>query len=420
MRKLNFIIPLTLLGINATAQEAAKPAEPEKPSVKLSGYVRAESFFDTYRSNDNRDGETYMYPLRENLDSSGNDINKLNQLQLLGLQSRVRVNVTGGTAFGAKTSGLIEADFMGNTDANKYVLRLRNAMVKLDWENSQLLVGQWWHLVCMSEFSPSTVAFGSGVPFNSLNRSPQIRYTYKALDQLKLIGAVHSYALQRPKEPSGINSQRVSGLPDAQFQIQYGNPKEALFASVTAGYKWVKPYLSYKDTVGSPDKVIKSTKNVGSYNFQASLGYQLPFLSIKTQCNYGENLTFLSMIGGYSPVRNTLDIGEPDYDNMKTIAVWADIETKGESVRAGLFAGYSENLGTSKDVVQSSDLVTGTDLRKIMRIAPRVYIINGPVDLGIEYTLTTATYGTFNGKKVDNLLDPTINNRIQVSLRYTY
>ena len=45
----------------------------QKVSVTLSGYVRYEMFFDTYESADTRDGEVYLYPLRESLDINNND-----------------------------------------------------------------------------------------------------------------------------------------------------------------------------------------------------------------------------------------------------------------------------------------------------------------------------------------------------------
>jgi len=53
------------------AQETEKSFNPT-----ISGYVGYEAFFDTYKSADTRDGEVYLYPLRQDLDVNGDDINK--------------------------------------------------------------------------------------------------------------------------------------------------------------------------------------------------------------------------------------------------------------------------------------------------------------------------------------------------------
>lgn len=413
--KLLLVVLLCFVSFGAFAQENT-----EKLTIKLGGYLRTETFFDTYRSTESRDGESYSYPLKKGLDAAGNDTNRISQFTMLGVQSRFKIGASGVTAFGAKVSSLIEADFLGMGDDSKYMIGLRHAYFKLDWDKTQLLMGQYWSPMSIAEFAANTVLFASGTTFQPLNRSIQARLTYQLTSKLKMTGAIMSYTTHRPIETKYNNSQRNSGLPDFQAQVQYGSVNEFFFA-FTGGYKFLKPYL---ETIKAGSKY-NATKIVGSYNFQACVGYQFTNLSVKWQGNLGENMTNYGMIGGYLPVAGSDNAqGEYDYANIKTVSTWVDIETKGTKFKPGIFFGYSENLGTSKDVIATkpytTDLCRGCDIRKLYRISPRFYYISGPVDVGVEYIVMGAAYGTFRKQSVKDTQDPSVNNRFLVSVRYTF
>jgi hypothetical protein len=425
-------------GLNIYSQTTEeKPVE--KPTVKLGGFIRSETFYDSYISTDTRDGELYYYPKRKSLDGNGIDKNDIGQFTMLGLQSRLKVTVTGGNAFGAKVSGTIESDFNGSADAYKFNLRLRHAFLKMDWDKTSLLFGQFWHPTVVAELAPNTVLFGSGVVFHPLNRPAQVRLTRTISDKFKVMGALVSYAAHRPTEPAGTNTQRNSGLPEVDLQAQLGDVKSFIFF-FTGGYKFLRPYVnSYIKKVKVPvavyeDSAFASTQIVGSYHLAASLGYSNSIISAKAQCIYGENLTFLNMIGGYAPVKGSMnDKGEYDYTNLKTLSTWLDLESKGSKVKFGLFAGFSKNMGASDSIDfvikkiddkttfnSKTDLCKDPDLSVVYRIAPRIYFINGPVDIGVEYSLTGANYGTFSGKKIVDVKDKSVNHRILVSVRYNF
>ena len=106
-------ILLTILTLCFISSRAVAQENVEKLTIKVGGYIRTETFFDTYRSTESRDGESYSYPLKKSLDAAGNDLNKINQFTMLGVQSRFKINASGVSAFGAKVSSLIEADFLG-------------------------------------------------------------------------------------------------------------------------------------------------------------------------------------------------------------------------------------------------------------------------------------------------------------------
>jgi hypothetical protein len=171
-----------LWSLSARAQEAEKP----KIEVKPYGYVAYEFLFDTYKSLDARDGELYFYPLKEQLDKNGKNINEKSQLQMLSISTRLGGKISGPDVLGAKMSGMVEADFYATSNDYIYLLRIRHAMMNLKWQSSELMMGHYWHPVIVNEVIPSCVSFGGGAPFHSLNRSPQIRYTYYPSEIIRL------------------------------------------------------------------------------------------------------------------------------------------------------------------------------------------------------------------------------------------
>ena len=423
MRNVLLVLSLLFVFSAAFSQE-----NPEKPSVKLSGYVRGEIFYDTYKSLDTRDGEMYSYPLRASYDSTGKDINKFGQLEMLGLQSRLRVSGSGASAFGAKASAALEAEFLGNSQDNRYLFVLRHAYVKLDWSKTNLIIGQYWHPNCISEFIPTTVLCGAGFTISPFARAFQVRVTHELTPGVKIIGALVTQATHRVVEPTIYNTQRNSGLPEIHGQIQIGNINKYFFA-ISGGTKYLKPYL----TNVYNGKIYQATRIVSSSSIQISAGAQTKALSIKLQGNLGGNMTNFNMMGGYARVAGSQnDKGQYDYVNFKICSIWTDFETKGTSLKYGIFAGAAQNIGTSKDVIldgattlggtstYTKDLTRDANLKTIYRVSPRVTFISGPVDIGIEYILDGSVYGTFSGKKIINTDKVTINNRMMVAIRYTF
>ncbi|HEY4786800.1 MAG TPA: hypothetical protein VIH57_12160 [Bacteroidales bacterium] len=417
MRKL---LLLTLLIIPLHVYKSVAQDNTEKPVIKVGGYIRTETFYDTYRSVESRDGESYNYPVKRGLDAAGNDTNRINQFTMLSLQSRFKISASGVSAFGAKVSSLIEADFLGMGDDSKFMVGLRHAYARLDWNKTQLLLGQTWTLMSISEFAANTVLFASGTTFQPQIRAAQARLTYQLADKLKLSGAIMGYTTHHPIEPKGNNSQRNSGLPAIDAQFQYGSINNLFFA-LTYGYQFLKPYL----TTSAGTARYEATKIVSSYHLQACLGYKLPIMTLKVQGNLTQNFTNAGLIGGYLPVEGSVNAkGEYDYANITVVTTWFDVESTGNKFKPGLFIGYAENLGTNKNVIASkpytSDLCRNSDIRSLLRIAPRFYYISGPVDIGVEYIRNSAVYGTFRKQSVKDAQDPTVNNRFLVSVRYTF
>jgi hypothetical protein len=417
MRKLLFLalLSFTLQTFKTIAQDIS-----EKPTLKVGGYIRTETIYDTYKSVESRDGETNSYPMKRGLDAAGNDTNRISQFTMLALQSRFRLAASGVSALGAKVSSLLEMDFLGMGDDTKFMVGLRHAYIKLDWGKNQLLLGQTWTPMTINEFTPNTVQFSSGNTFQPQIRAVQARFMYQASSKFNLTGTLMGYSTHHPVEPKGNNSQRDSGLPAIDLQLQYGSIDNFFFA-LTGGYQFLKPYLT--TSVGSVK--YKAAKIVPSYHLQACFGYQLPKVSVKVQGNLTQNLTASGLIGGYLPVEGSANAyGEYDYTNITVVTTWFDIESRLTKFKPGLFIGYAENLGTNRNVIATTpymtDLCRGADIRSLLRIAPRFYYISGPIDIGVEYIRNSAIYGTFRKQSVKDAQAPTVNNRVLVSVRYAF
>jgi len=146
--------------------------------IKLKGYVKTDIIYDSRQTVAVREGHLLLYPAGENLDQNGKDINDVANFNMLAVQTRLMGVISAPDIFGAKTTGIIEAAFFGHSDADVNGFRLRHAFLKLAWENSSLLVGQYWHPMFVTEVFPGTISFNTGMPFQPFSRNPQIKYTY--------------------------------------------------------------------------------------------------------------------------------------------------------------------------------------------------------------------------------------------------
>jgi hypothetical protein len=155
-----------------------KAQEEEKSyGIKFSGFVKTDVFYDTRQTVSIREGHFLLFPAAKDLDADNNDINGKSGFNILSIQTRLLGKITGPDAFGAKTSGLIEADFFGNenssfSDVNGF--RLRHAFVKLNWQKTELLIGQFWHPMFVTDCYPGVISFNTGAPFQPFSRNPQI------------------------------------------------------------------------------------------------------------------------------------------------------------------------------------------------------------------------------------------------------
>ena len=98
MKKLILIIfAFSFLQITGISQN-----ENSTIDVKIGGFIQYSMYMDTYESVDTRDGAMSLYPKRASLDSNNNDVNKNLQFQMVSVQTRPKISVTGPEVARAK------------------------------------------------------------------------------------------------------------------------------------------------------------------------------------------------------------------------------------------------------------------------------------------------------------------------------
>lgn len=351
--------------------------------IKFSGFVKTDVFFDTRQTVTAREGHFLLYPAPESLDPADEDINSGLNFNMLSIQSRLKGSISAPDAFGAKTSGVIEAAFFGHSNGDINGLRLRHAFVRLDWENTSILAGQTWHPLFMTDCYPGVVSFNTGVPFQPFSRNPQLKLE-QDLGGVKV--AVTAYAQRdfASTGPNGGTSQylRDAGIPGLNATLKYVSSSVAVGGGVDM--KTLKPRLA----TGAG---YKAEETISSMAFQGFVKIATEAVTIKAQAVYGENMTDLLMLGGYgvSSISQPQDVWE--YTATKTMSFWGDLSF-GKQVQGGVFFGYSKNMGANDPVV-GNIYMRGSTIETLLRVSPRVIVNAGKFRFATEVEITSAAYG---------------------------
>ncbi|MDA3942844.1 MAG: hypothetical protein PF694_04805 [Bacteroidetes bacterium] len=422
---------LILLVLSALLIRAQEKPDESKFGIKFSGFVKTDIFYDTRQTISIREGHFSLYPASEKLDINGVDINAKDHVNILAIQSRITGKISGPDALGAKTSALIEADFFGNENGNFADVngfRLRHAFIKLNWTNTELLVGQFWHPLFAHECFPDVVSFNTGAPFQPFARHPQIRLTQK-LNRVSLILAVAEQRDFTSTGPDGGNSKYLNNevLPDLNMHWQYkGNWGESNTLLLGAGveFKTLVPRLSFAFDQNSGDGVdstyFAGDNKVSSFALSMYSKVTTPKITWKAQMVYGGNMFEFAMLGGYAvsatPSPSQLKY---EYTPTKILAVWSEIATKGK-IQAGLFGGFTRNLGSLDDNV-GVYYSRGANINQVYRISPRIVGNFEKLRISTEFEFTVAEYGTADSKgRVNDNLSTVSNLRLLLAFYYFF
>ncbi|MCI0522692.1 MAG: hypothetical protein L0Y37_03455 [Bacteroidales bacterium] len=402
---------LAVTGMNMAAQDAG-----QNWGIKFSGFVKTDIFYDTRQSsaaNSIREGHFYLYPDDVLYDADGNDLNANASFHILNIQTRIRGDITGPDAFGAKTSGAIEAEFFGTSESDLNGFRLRHAYVQMDWPHVILLTGQYWHPMFITESFPGTISFNTGAPFTPFSRNPQVRLTGK-IGSVSLTAAAWSERDFISSGPDGNSNKylRNSGMPGLhlQMKIPAGNTFTA-WAGVD--YKRLRPEL--KSTAN-----VETDVTVGSISAFANIRIKTKPVNIAVMGVYSQNGSDMVMIGGYGISEITDPVNQfVKYTTLNTANGWIDIGTNGKKVTFGLFTGYSKNLGSRNDIT-SVVYGRGNNIDHIFRISPRIMVTEGKLSFAGEVETTAAAYGNMgtDGKVSDT--HNVTNVRLLLSVIYRF
>lgn len=435
MRKLFFLF-LVLCSLATIGQEV----KPKTSSLEFYGFVRFESYFDSYKGLNAANEQFFIVPLYAGVDANGKHINETPTYNFSSMATRLGVRVSGPDILKAKTSANIEADFAGDLLNNPAMLRVRQANAVFSWPKSSLLVGQTWHPFWSGKVFPIVGGLNTGAPFQPFNRSPQIRYDYKPGSKFILTGAMvsefqyKSYGFTKidamdPKSMSYADKSecynRNAGIPELIANVEMNNGGFTLGAG--SSLKYIKPTLY---TVGSDTKKYVSDELLQSISFVGYSQYVKNKFTIKAKAVLGQNMTHLNIPGGYGVKSVDPATGAMTYTPYNSMTSFINA-VYGAKYQIGIFAGYMKNLGT-KDALYNfgteaapSTVTPGLlpAIASVYRVAPSFSLNISKLRLVLEYELTSAKYGTglihLNDGLYGSSVDAT-NHRAQLMMMYSF
>ena len=398
--------------------------------IKLYGFIGNDFTFNSRQNVEMVDGLVQLFPKPISLNSSNSDINAAAQAELLSVNTRLGIDITGTPILNAKSSGKIEADFAG-FGTTFYVFRIRQAYMKLNWKNTELLVGQTWHPL-FGSVMPGTFSINGGAPFQPFNRSPQVRLKQNLSTTLSAtIAALYEmqYASFGPFSTSATNVYLKNAMIPDIF-VGFENKTTHWITGAGVDFKTIKP----------------DANQISSLSAVAYTQYVKNKFQLKAKTIYGENLSDQLMLGGYGVSKYSADSTKVlSYTNFNNLSAWINV-LYGTKFQIGILAGISQNLGTNADLAVSSvrkytnygygfydnstlnPKLKSTDasyydqqiLDRLIRIAPEISYNLPNMKFGLEYDFTSASYGKIqqNGTVINPYL--VNNNRLIASVSYIF
>lgn len=380
MKRYFSVFILAAMTASLTAAGAGKGESRVK--FRFGGRLDAQVFTDSYASKTKNSGIFYYFPLAPDYNSYGEDINRENSLRFGVASTRLNATVSADDILGATAKAYIETDFMGTGD-NLGVLRLRHAYIALDWKRGQLLIGQTNNLAVADELFPNTVSFGCATPLNPLSRIPQIRYTQRLGEIVRLTGALQMYAGTEGE------AQAYGMIPEVALRLAIGDPKGSMIGFGGA-VKSIRPRNLTEDRTRTFKRMTAFNASVfGLHTFGG--GHKLSAFAI-----WGQDLSTLSLIGGYGPKLRDIASADPDYGYTatQTVSMWADFETKTmKGWQPGILAGWTKNLGTGQEVDLAQASIPDLGIDWYFRLSPRLWYHYKQLSFGLEYMYSLASWG---------------------------
>nr|WP_303394840.1 DcaP family trimeric outer membrane transporter [Phocaeicola coprocola] len=360
---------------------------------KFYGQVRTDLFYNTRSNSETVDGLFYMYPLDENLDPNGHDLNGVGNGNFYTLYTRLGVDVTGPMLGKAKTSAKVEVDFRGSGTTYS-LFRIRHVYFNLDWGKSALLVGQTWHPL-YGDVAPEILNLNMGAPYQPFSRAPQIRYRFTSNNFMLTAAAIwQSQYLSvgpktnKPGETSTQKSQefmKKSCVPEFYLGMDYKRP--GLIAGAGLHVSSITPRTQSE----TEDAVYFVNERVTGISGEAHVKYAKENWLVSAKTVLGTNLTQTSTVGGYGITSIDEVTGKQLYSPLRTSSTWVNV-AYGKKWRPALFFGYLKNLGAAKEVPYGT-LGTGTTLDQLFTGTAELTYNIPHWKFGVEYSLCNAWYG---------------------------
>ena len=360
---------------------------------KFYGQIRTDFYYNSRANEETVDGLFYMYPKDKVYDADGKDLNATANGSFYALYTRMGLDVQGPKLGNAKTSAKVEIDFRG-TGTSYSVIRLRHAYLNLDWGKSALLLGQTWHPL-FGNVSPQILNLSVGAPFQPFSRAPQIRYRYTEKN-FQLTGAAVWQSQYLSQGPAGKSQEYIkkSCIPEIYIGADYKNG--GLLAGVGIEMLSLKPRT---EATGENNKKFQVDERITTLSYEAHVKYTNKDWFVGAKSVLGSNLTQASGLGGFGVKSVNERTGEQKYTPIRFSSSWLNV-VYGQKWKPGVFVGYAKNLGTSDELYAPDGKAqlygTGTNLDQLVTAGAELTYNVPHWKFGLEYTLSSAWYGSLN------------------------
>jgi hypothetical protein len=379
---ITILLLCSLIAVEVQAADDSLVSGQTKVGIRFKGFVKSDYWYDTRQVVASREELFLFYPKEKRL-VDGKDVNAEDYVNFSPVTSRLTGLISGPDAFGAKTSGVIEADFSGVTNADINGFRLRHAYGILRWEKSELLFGQYWHPMFVTEVFPNVISLNTGAPFQPFIRNPQLSFT-RFFDKLSVQFAVIAQRDNSSDGPLGYNGvyMRNALVPNIHLQFQYKSDEHVF--GLAGDWKTLRPRLE-TDSIIADDQI-------SSFAAMAYWKYKKGDFIWRFKTIYGQNMTEHLLLGGYAVHSYDPLTGRESYTPTNHLFLWGNIQY-GKKIVYGLFGGFAKNMGTTQTNT-GKYYSRGANIDYLYRIAPSVSWVSNSVQISFEPEYTAAAYGT--------------------------
>ena len=391
MKRILLLAAATLLLSPAWAQR-------EGFTYKFYGFVRGDLFYNTRANMAPVDGNFYLYPLDESLDAKGKDINATPNGSFYTFTTRLGLDINGPRIGSARTSAKVEADF-GGFSGSTTLLRIRQAYVALDWGKSNLLIGHTWHPL-FGSVCPDVLNLSTGAPFQPFNRSPQIRYQYTS-GKFKFTGSMLWQLQYMSSGPKGMSEDYIknSCVPELYAGVDYTSGNGWLLGAGIHLISLVPRTVSEWEAPSQPEAGIQTYKvneRMTALSYEAHLKYTGSNFAFAAKSLMASCLDHTALLGGYGISAIDEHTGEQEYTPFRHSTTWMNF-TYGKKWKTGIFAGYTKNMGTGKELVAAQPVYgMGLNIDQLLSFNMHLSYNLAHWQIGLEYSPATAWYGTNN------------------------
>ena len=368
MRRIILLFCVCFGAMSAMAGNAdSTKVKKESHSLNLYGFARSEMYVNSRENYEAKGGIISLYPKPIELDDYGFDKNAKVNAAFLAITSRVGLKYTyklDDLSLGAH----IEGDFCG-TSTYIDIFRLRHAYAFVNYKRHSVLVGQSWHPYYDGVF-PNVLTLNGGTPTGIINRSPQVKYDYAIMPELRLTAAFVTEGIK------GIRPEALIGISGSKDGWKYG---------VMGEYR----YLNVEHTFASEKGTTVRPIPLHSFSGTAYTEYKKDKWLFNARVMGGQNLSHLVILGGYGLVSEDVENLTAEYSNINQLATYA-CASYGSKWKVNLFAGYLKNFGTGKAC--TTFYGTGTNIADVIKTAASVEFNYKGLNVALECEYSNAAY----------------------------